>query len=495
MSNLTVQRLGDEAQLDNEPHRLDYMRRDIHDRQITSHKLGYREIAALGLVAVPGWLIILATVWTVYAVQSWNVPEYAWTTSLWLFYDLAVFVTLLPAVVVVAWLVVLAWARIVRVQAETMRARITRDRYSNPIDARAVLTKTQQQVWSELLLATQAEVAMAPFKQFPAGLDSLSMNQTIQAPKQELLPAPESNLLSIDQWRAALDENPHLLIYGPSKAGKSTLAQAVVSMFSGCEYVVIDPQRNKPNERKWNGIDFITTDKGDGDEYMSIKAALQHIRAEDDRRRRNLDSETFTPLVVIIDEVLALVGALGTIKNGEGRTEARMSHFIRTMGYSARHRNIKIILIGQGKNLSDLGLNSGTARNNYALVRAARDQVTNEHAAFIITDDGEQPLDVRQVLRLAQGISHNAQVWLTHTAARDLPCSDSRSILPTINLPSAPDQDRTEQRDALARALFRKGNTVRTVADAVRYYGFSIDNDRLIELRQEALNGRYTASQ
>ena len=223
-----------------------------------------------------------------------------------------------------------------------------------------------------------------------------------------------AGVFSTAQWRDAMDESPHLLIYGPSKAGKSTLAQAVVSMFRGCEYVVIDPQPNKPGEQKWGGIDFITLDDHGSDEYASIKTALARIKTEDDRRRRSAKQHTPRQLVVIIDEVLALVSALGLTTNEEGKREPRMAHFIRTMGYSARHRNIKIILIGQGKNLADLGLNSGTARNNYALVRAARNAATNVRSAFIATDEGEQPIDVRQVQRLANGLAEQARVWLTH---------------------------------------------------------------------------------
>ena len=231
-------------------------------------------------------------------------------------------------------------------------------------------------------------------------------------------PAPavqqRRQVLSTDTWRDALDESPHLLIYGPSKAGKSTLAQAVVAMFERCEYVVIDPMPNKPGEQKWGGIDFITLDEHGADEYASIKTALARIKAEDDRRRRTMRTHTPRPLVVIIDEGLALVGALGTITNEEGKKEPRLAHFIRTMGYSARHRNIKIILIGQGKNLADLGLNSGTARNNYALVRAARNAATNVRSAFIDTPEGEQAIDLQQVPALAGTLGSHAQVWLTH---------------------------------------------------------------------------------
>lgn len=222
-----------------------------------------------------------------------------------------------------------------------------------------------------------------------------------------------------DAWRDALNESPHLLIYGPSKAGKSTLAQAVVAMFQGCEYLVIDPMPNKPGESKWGGIAFVTLDEHGSDEYASIKAALDAVQAEDDRRRRTMRTETHPPLIVIIDEVLALVGALGTVKNVEGKNEPRMSHFLRIMGYSARHRNIKIVLIGQGKNLRDLGLESSTARNNYALIRAARNAATNERSAFIDADGAEQAIDLRFVPMLAAQAAGRAHLWRVPVATPD----------------------------------------------------------------------------
>lgn len=222
--------------------------------------------------------------------------------------------------------------------------------------------------------------------------------------------APVSGLLTTEQWRDALDNSPHLLIYGPSKAGKSTLAQAIVAMFGNCEYLVVDPMPNKPGEKKWGGINFVTLAAG-ADEYAEIKAALAAVDVEDQRRRQALRTTIPRPLVIIIDEVLALVGELGIVTNEDGRKEPLISRFIRTKGYSARHRNIKIILIGQGKNLADLGLNSSTARNNYALLRVARNPATDERIAAIVTDGGEQPIDLRLVPRLALEATRRARVW------------------------------------------------------------------------------------
>ena len=254
-----------------------------------------------------------------------------------------------------------------------------------------------------------------------------------------LNPAPASahpGAFTTEQWRDALNDSPHLLIYGPSKAGKSTLAQAIVAMFDGCEYVVIDPMPNKPGESKWGGIDFITLDETGSDEYASIKAAFAAIQAEDQRRRKAMRTEIARPLVVIVDEVLQLVDALGTVKTPDGKTEPRMTQFMRAMGATARHRNIKIILLGQGKNLADLGLSSSTARNNYALIRVARDNATNERSAWIDAGGREQAMDIRYVPMLAQRAAQRARLWLSHDALACTP--DADALLETLFHAPAP---------------------------------------------------------
>ena len=246
-----------------------------------------------------------------------------------------------------------------------------------------------------------------------------------EAPLNPAPAAAQPGAFSTEQWRDALNDSPHLLIYGPSKAGKSTLAQAIVAMFDGCEYVVIDPMPNKPGEQKWGGIDFVTLDETGTDEYASIKAAFAAIQAEDQRRRKAMRTEIARPLVVIVDEVLQLVDALGTVKTPDGKTEPRMTQFMRAMGATARHRNIKIILLGQGKNLADLGLSSSTARNNYALIRVARDNATNERSAWIDAGGREQAMDIRYVPILAQRAAQRARLWLSHDALACTPDTDA----------------------------------------------------------------------
>lgn len=320
--------------------------------------------------------------------------------------------------------------------------------------------------------ASQLQKSIAAY-QIYKGINTLSVSRHNDARRDDA-PLLE-DMMGAEGWKAAIEEMPHLFIYGPSKAGKSTLAQAVVADMEA-EYVVIDPLPNKPGERKWGGIDFITLQKGD-DEWGAIKTALAAITAEDTRRRQLLDEELFKPLVIIVDEVLGLVASLGSEKH-DGKTEAIMSRFIRLMGYSARHRNIKVILIGQGKNLSDLGLDSGTARNNYALIRAQRNAVTNERSAVIVTDEGEQAIDVREVLQLSQTIGTRGKVWKTHTDMCRPVENDTALLKEFLAGPS-----RNEQ----AVALFAAGESIRDVGKKLRAAGHKISNAELQKIKREGI--------
>ena len=286
-------------------------------------------------------------------------------------------------------------------------------------------------LWRKLRSRTATAAPAYEAWQDDAAWDAPAPPPPQAAPQATYYPAA-ADVLPLQTWRDALDESPHLLIYGPSKAGKSTLAQAIVAMFQGCEYVVIDPMPNKPGESKWGGIDFVTLDEHGNDEYASIKGALAAVQAEDQRRRKAMRVETFVPLVVIIDEVLQLVDALGSTKNAEGKSEPRMAQFIRTMGTTARHRNIKIVLLGQGKNLSDLGLPSSTARNNYALIRVARNNATNERSAYIDAGGNEYAMDIRHVPMLAQSAANRARLWLSHRAMGQQETPDADELLSRI---------------------------------------------------------------
>ena len=286
-------------------------------------------------------------------------------------------------------------------------------------------------LWRKLRSRTATAAPAYEAWQDDAAWDAPAPPPPQAAPQATYYPAA-ADVLPLQTWRDALDESPHLLIYGPSKAGKSTLAQAIVAMFQGCEYVVIDPMPNKPGESKWGGIDFVTLDEHGNDEYASIKGALAAVQAEDQRRRKAMRVETFVPLVVIIDEVLQLVDALGSTKNAEGKSEPRMAQFIRTMGATARHRNIKIVLLGQGKNLSDLGLPSSTARNNYALIRVARNNATNERSAYIDAGGNEYAMDIRHVPMLAQSAANRARLWLSHRAMGQQETPDADELLSRI---------------------------------------------------------------
>src|SRR5262249_52159355 len=156
--------------------------------------------------------------------------------------------------------------------------------------------------------------------------------------------------------------------------------------------------------------------------------------------------------------------------------------------------NISIVLLCQSANVEDLGL-SGPMRQNFT--RIALDDRT---AKQMIGQDESDPDRRKALFAALVGRSFPAvavcdgQVHILDRTGLDdypRPVNARRYAwepVPRSAVPQSADNGRpshlaeqrngTEQRDALARALFRKGHTVRTVADTVRRYGFTIENDR-----------------
>jgi hypothetical protein len=71
----TILGLGGEAQRDNDPHRLDYVRRDQYDPQIVTH-VSALEIRAYGLVGVALGVALFVVLGLVKLVGCWDVTAY-----------------------------------------------------------------------------------------------------------------------------------------------------------------------------------------------------------------------------------------------------------------------------------------------------------------------------------------------------------------------------------------------------------------------------------
>lgn len=368
MSNVTVQRLDGTAQLDNDPHRLDYIRQDQKVPIYRNHTSGndmrsYGMVGLLffGLLAAVLWLLKVATCWgatastTPVACTVLSVASLSWTVGV-------------PLLVLVSWCVLL-YGKLQKDRSEALSNRIVRDRYSNPVDALMVASPD----WNApayFASAQQAEERMAPFKQLPAGLDSLSMSSPAATKSGgaggddtiSIVPIP------ISEWLQWLDERPHLLLAAETGGGKTTTTKAVLArrIFQGEDLYIIDPHSSH-----WMGITGI----GGGEDWQAVTAALDAVEAEYRQRLKareehlertgeELPVSHWTRLTVLLDEANNTQTNLDTAPRGQITPWKR---FVKTLGSGARKVNISIILLCQSAVLEDLNI-SGPMRQNFTRI-------------------------------------------------------------------------------------------------------------------------------
>lgn len=232
MGNVTIQRLGEEAQRDN----------FMNDGQLdppVSTRLRPQEILAWGLAAGVIALVLFLVLAAVKGVACWDVTEFNPAAGCTFASGLLWFYVSALVLAVIAVPVVLLWGRIQRTNVEVYRGRITRGRYDEPLDTLAVMNKTPQQVWAEFQLLTQESVVTAPYRQLyslPRGLDAFTMpgagSGTGTPPSPALTDAGPTALaiVPVEQWLPWLthEMTPHQLLIAKTRGGKSTLADIIL---------------------------------------------------------------------------------------------------------------------------------------------------------------------------------------------------------------------------------------------------------------------------
>lgn len=208
MSNQkTILPLGGAAQADNDKHRLNYIRPDQHDRSVDS-RMSAQEIIAAGVVCGGVVLILTIVLSLIQTAQCWGVSE--WQPSTGCTMARAFFWLWIGALVLgtIATLCVFLWGRFKRVQAEYARGTVTRDRWSNPVSAMRIHQMTADDMARYFTGAARAEIAMAPYKQYPAGLDALSISNAAM-PMPALEDSEEDG--NQDPFSAALASLPRVI--------------------------------------------------------------------------------------------------------------------------------------------------------------------------------------------------------------------------------------------------------------------------------------------
>lgn len=340
----------------------------------------------------------------------------------------------------------LSWGR-----ARLLHARVIRTAHGAPVDVGAALGVHP-------LVAEQQQLALyhaqAPYALHP-NLSTLSYGGK-QAEKAEApaLPEPGLGLVPGQEWLSWIDQTPHLMIAGRTKAGKTTLALAVLGerVRAGELLCVLDPH-DQPG--KWFGAQAI----GGGRDYDAIYAALDGLLAEMDRRYKRYDAgeARFDRLTVLIDEVPAIVL----------RDKKRWATFASQLGSEARKVNMSMVLLTQSPLVRDIEISS-VMRNNFTRV------ALGDQAPDLVREESDHQR--RRVLdELLRGQEHPAameyrgEVHLLDTSG--VPALAAQRAVTRLWLPPA-----VAAQPSLLEVLrqARKGGWTR---DEVRASGLSFDND------------------
>jgi len=408
MANINVTRQGPEVQWD-DTDRGDYIRlsqRDI-DPALRSRANG-DVIRSWGLVLGAFALLLLLVL---YGLAGWqcrpeaNVFEtsvacYAAQTFFWLYLAGLVVAPLAGAATML-------WSYRRRTLAETERALITRDAWSNPVHADVLRQMGAGWAVYQFNQRQAHEQAVAPYKVLPGGLENLSLHNSVSGGKTvEQLPEPEDapRVMTArevyDRLNNLPDDDPHCFVYGSSGTGKTTFVRGLLADRDGF-LLVIDP---KPEgAMKWGGIPYVTIDD-DGD-YGPIRDAISAVLAEFRERQAvgRIKPQEFPTITVVVDEFfLALqnVPELGTLVK-----------LVSSVGRSLR---VRLVLMSQSSRVKSLGLEGlGDLLENFTKVylgRYATDKVPDaaKYASSAkkagVVMDGEEPvvIDTRDVPDLAQ---------------------------------------------------------------------------------------------
>lgn len=213
----------------------------------------------------------------------------------------------------------------------------------------------------KVIALTKAQTQIAPL--------ASSLSYRTEAAAAPALPEPIEQIEVVKpmtEWMPWIDEQPHTLLGGKTKAGKTWLATALLErrIDNGSDIFIIDPHSSD-----WMGL---PTAGGSGipERKAAIKAVLSEylrrmgIREEHKRQTgRELPHDYFDPLAVLIDEANAMLEELA----------AEWKTVLKQVASGSRKVGISLLMLAQSPLVEDLGI-SGAMRENFS--RIALDERT-----------------------------------------------------------------------------------------------------------------------
>jgi hypothetical protein len=282
-----------------------------------------------------------------------------------------------------------------------------------PVDRRALETRQIEDIVFRALEAyhqAQIEHARTPL---PPTTYAPKIEYNNTASELAALPAPAVDVVKpLDAWLSWADAQPHILLGGRTKAGKTTTAVAILArrLLARETVFIIDPHSSG-----WLGLPTAGRVSHEGE----LKRALGAVLAEYLRRMgvrdaykaetgQELSHTHFGRMTVLIDEANAIADELPTV----------WATFAKQLASGSRKVGISLLLLAQSPLVEDLKI-SGGMRENFARI-ALDDKTVSDLIDRCRDTERKAALRAALVdLDYPAAATIGAQVWLLDRAGLD----------------------------------------------------------------------------
>ena len=232
--------------------------------------------------------------------------------------------------------------------------------------------------------------------------------QSVVVPKVSVA-MKESNphaVLPIAQVLQQLHGSTHVLIVGPTNAGKTTAARALLlqRIQAGEHVVLIDPHATADT---WGGLEAT----GAGRDYAAITLLLEQLLAELSERYTKQSTHPAwqsQPLTIVIDEWPSIQHHCGKLAGS----------FLTQLAQEGRKAAMRLVMLAQSDRVESLGIHGkGDVRTNFATLLLGSKALEAHAAAGSLTWPAvlkaPQPVlvDTTGLPRMAEVVFDQARVW------------------------------------------------------------------------------------